>query len=153
MAESASAARASDFGGLPICSTLREMPRDYQQIECSSRAPLRGECRFSLNSNGVETEYLIEDGVVVDKRVNLRPGARGAGPFGLQRDDDKASAARHVLASTGLATRYWTDSEDETAGYLQSTDVICGQNTSYTIFVWFRRGKARSVSVSTLPAM
>ncbi|MGV7122994.1 hypothetical protein ACVENA_19830 [Sphingopyxis sp. 550A] len=153
MAEPALATRASDFGGLPICSKLRAMPRGYHPIECNRRAPLSGECRFSLNNNGASTEYLIEDGMVIDKRVNLRSGTRGAGPFGLHRDEDQASAARNVLASTGLATRYWADSEDETAGYLQSTDVMCGRNKSYTIYVWFRRGKAQSVSVSTLPAI
>lgn len=153
MAEPALATRASDFGGLPICSKLRAMPHGYHPIECNSRTPLRGDCRFSLNSNGTSTEYLIEDGMVIDKRVNLHASMRRAGPFGLRRDEDQVSAARKVQARTGLATQYWTDSEDETAGYLQSTDVMCSRNKSYTIYVWFKRGKAHSVSVSTLPVM
>lgn len=153
MAEPALAARTSDFGGLPICSKLRAMPRGYRPIEYNSRTPLSGECRFSLNNMGVSTQYLIENGVIVDKRVNLRADTLGTGPYGLRRDEGQAGAARKVLASTGLATRYWPDDEDETAGYLQSTDVMCGRNKSYTIYVWFRRGKAQSVSVSTLPIM
>ncbi|WP_446652306.1 hypothetical protein [Blastomonas sp.] len=152
IAEPALAACASDFSGLPICSKLRAMPRGYHPIECNSRTPLRGECRFSLNSNGASAEYLIEDGMVIAKQVDLRIGTRAAGPFGLRRDEDHASAAHKILASTGLTTRYWDDSEDETAGYLQSTDVMCGRNKSYTIYVWFRRGKAQSVSVSAIPA-
>lgn len=153
LAEPALAARIGDFAGLPICSKLHAMPRGYHPIECSRRTPLRGECRFLLNSHGASTEYLIEDGMVIDKQVNLRVGTRDTGPFGLRRDEGQASAARKVLASTGLATRYWADSEDEGAGYLQSTEVMCGRNKAYTIYVWFRRGKAQSVSVSTLPVM
>lgn len=149
----ASAARLGDFGGLPICSKLRAMPRGYNPIECSTRAPLRGDCRFSLNGEGISIEYLIEDGIVIEKRVDLRTGMRSVGPFGLRRDEDQASAARKVRTSTGLATRYWTDSEDEASGYLQSRDVMCGRSKSYTIYVWFKRDKAWSVSVSTLPAI
>lgn len=151
--EPAMAARTGDFGGLAICSRLHAMPRGYRPIQCNSGTPLAGDCRFLLTSQGVPVEYLIEYGVVVDKRVRLRAGSRKVGPFGIVRDEGRTSAARKIQASTGLSARYWADSEVEDAGYLQSTEVSCSRNSSYTIYVWFRHGGAESVSVSTLPAM
>ncbi|MBD3728362.1 MAG: hypothetical protein IE933_01520 [Sphingomonadales bacterium] len=149
----AMAAPASDFGGLAICSTLKAMPRNYRPGECSARNPLKGECRFSITSQGRQIDYLIENGVVIDKVVKLRAGARSPGPFGIVRGEAQESAARKIWRSTKLTTRYWTDSEDADAGYLQSDDVGCGRNKSYTVYVWFRHGRAESVSVSTLPAI
>jgi len=153
LAEPAMAARTGDFGGLPICSRLNAMPRGYRPSECNSRSPLSGECRFFLTAKGMRTEYLIENGIVLEKRVSLRAGPRSANPFGLLRGESRANTAGKVRASTGLATRYWDDAEDAGAGYLQSTEVNCSRTKSYTISVWFRNGRAEAVSVSTLPAM
>lgn len=145
----AAAARMGDFGGLAICSKLNAMPRGYRPSECSRRAPLRGECRFTLTSGGMPIEYRIQDGVVFDKKVPL--GAGPAGPYGLRGGDDYQAAARKISVGTGLSSRHWPDIEDNAASYLQSDDTNCGRNRSYSIYVWFRNGRAQSVSVSTLP--
>lgn len=146
----ASAALKGDFAGLPICSKLNAMPRGYRPTECNRRAPLRGECRFTLTSNGMPIEYLIDDGVVLDKKVPLSAGP--STPYGLRDGDDYDAAAHKVRVGTGLSSRKWTDNEDEAASYIQSDDVTCGRNKSYSIYVWFRNGRAKSVSISTLPA-
>lgn len=148
----ASAAPRGDFAGLAICSKLSAMPKGYKAIECNTHAPLRGECRFSLASNGIAIEYLVENGLVLDKKTALSPRGSFAAPYGLRNGDDYEIAARKIKASTGLSSQHWTDSEDEAASYLQSDEVSCGRNKSYTIYVWFKNGRAESVSVSTLPA-
>lgn len=146
----ASAALRGDFAGLAICSKLNTMPRGYRPTECNRRAPLRGECRFALTSNDMPIEYLIDDGVVLDKKVP--PSASSAAPYGLRDGDNYETAARKIRVGTGLSSRKWTDSEDEDASYLQSDDVSCGRDKSYSIYVWFTNGHAKSVSISTLPA-
>lgn len=152
LVEPAIAARGGDFGGLPICSKLNAMPRGYRPSRCNSRSPLRGECSFSLSSQGITADYILDDGIVVDKSVRLRGGPRPANPFGLLRGEGRANAAGKVRMRTGLVTQYWDDTEDAGAGYLQSTEVNCSRSKSYTVRVWFRNGRAESVSVSTLPA-
>jgi len=146
----ASAALMGDFAGLPICSTLNVMPKGYQPIECNKRAPLRGECRFTLTSDHMPVEYLINDGVVLDKKVPL--SASPSTPYGLRDGDDYEVTERKIRAATGLSSRKWADNEDEAASYLQSDDMTCDRNKSYSIYVWFKNGRAKSVSISTLPA-
>lgn len=142
-----------DFPGLPICSKLKSMPKGYKAIACDARAPLQGECRFTLSTSGLSIEYLIDDGVVLDKAITLGNIASLAAPYGLTRDDSHESAARKVKGHTGLPSQHWTDGDDETLSYLQSDQVTCGKNMSYTIYVWFRNDRAESVSVSTLPVI
>ncbi len=151
LAEPVIAKSASDLTGLPICSALKAMPQGYRPLECDVHSPLRGSCRFSLADRAGAVEYLMENGTILDKRMRLKAGVQNKASFGIIRDDGRLAAARKILTSTGLKTRYWTDSEDATTSYLQSTDVNCGPNKSYTIYVWFRNGRAESVSVSTLP--
>lgn len=149
----ASAAQRGDFSGLPICSKLKTMPVGYKAKACSVRTPLRGECRFTLPSNGLSIEYLIDNGVILDKTVKLRANAGIAMPYGLTPGESHESVSQKIRGRTALASRYWTDSDDEAVSYLQSDDVSCRRNMSYTIYVWFRNGRAGSVSVSTLPAI
>ena len=146
----AAATLKGDFAGLAICSKLRTFPQGSRPSACNLRAPLRGECRFSLVSNGMPIAYLIEDGMVLDKKSELRRGV--AAPYGLRRGESYASAAAKIKASTGLSSRHWNDSEEQGKSYLQSEDISCGANKSYSIYVWFRNGAAEAVSVSTLPA-
>jgi hypothetical protein len=68
------------------------------------------------------------------------------------KDDSYGAAARKIRASTGLSSRHWADSDEEAAGYLQSDDVSCKRNKSCTIYVWFKNGRAESVSASKFPA-
>ena len=148
-----SAALRGDFAGLAICSKLDSMPKGNKLFECNKRTPLRGECRFTLTNNGMAISYLIEDGIVLDKKVVLSADAHFSAPFGLRRGDSYGTAARKIRATTGLSSRHWADGDEEAAGYLQSDDVICGRNKSHTIYVWFKNGRAVSVSASTLPAL
>lgn len=150
-AVSVAAHASSDLAGLPICKTLRSMPRGYRPLECDSRSPLKGNCRFLLSERAGPIEYLLENGTVIDKRISLRAGSPGITAFGVARNDGPLPASRKMLASTGLKTHYWTDSDDATISYLQSTDIGCGPAKSYSVYIWFRHGKAESVSVSTLP--
>ena len=117
------------------------------------RDPLRGECRFTLTSNGMTIDYLVADGTVVDKTFILEGRADVPAPYGLRRWDSHDGAARKVRSITGLSSRYWTDSDAPDVSYLQSDEVPCGQGLSYSIYVWFKDGKAESVSVSTLPVI
>lgn len=149
----ASAALRGDFPGPAICSKLNAMPKGYKAHGCNKRTPLRGECRFTLPGNGIPIEYLIDNGLVLDKTVTLGSSASIAAPFGLRRGDGYDSAARKIRDSAGLASQQWTDSDDEAVSYLQSDAVSCGRSMSYTIYVWFRNGGAESVSVSTLPVV
>lgn len=142
-----------DFAGLAICSKLGAMPSRYKPRVCNAREPLRGECRFTLTSNGMTIEYLVADGTVVDKSFNLGARPDVPAPYGLRRGDSYDGAARKIRSITGLSSRYWTDSDAPDASYLQSDEVPCRQGLSYTIYVWFRDGKAESVSVSTLPVI
>ena len=152
LAAPASAAQRGDFAGLAICSKLLALPKAYKATECNRRAPLRGECRFTLSSNGMPIEYLMEDGVVLAKDVKLAAGARFAAPYGLSHGESRQGAARKIRATTGLSSQHWEDSEEPGTSYLQSDSVQCGASKAYTIYVWFRDGRAKSVSVSTLPA-
>jgi hypothetical protein len=98
-------------------------------------------------------DYLVANGTVVEKIFILGGHADGPAPYGLRRGDSYDSTARKVGSITGLSSRYWTDADDPDVSYLQSGEVSCGQGLSYTIYVWFRDGKAESVSVSTLPVI
>lgn len=141
-----------DLPGLAICSTIKALPGGFRQTECDVRRPLVGDCRFSLAQDGITVAYLVEYGVVLDKRMIL-PIRQGAyKPFGIERGVGHQRAARMIHAATGLASRLWTDSEEPRTSYLQSDDVSCGKTRSFSIRVWFRDGKATAVSVSTLPA-
>lgn len=149
----ASEATQRDFAGLAICAKLNAMPTRYRAKACDPREPLRGECRFSLTSNGMSVNYLVANGTVVEKSVILGGRADVPGPYGLRRGDSYDSAARKVRSSASLSSRHWTDDDDPDVSYLQSDDVPCGDGLSYTIYVWFKDGKAESVSVSTLPVI
>lgn len=146
-----SAVSAADFGGLAICSRLTAMPAGAKLAECNRRAPLAGDCRFRLSSNGTSIEYLLGDGIVLAKRVTLNAGS--AMPWGLHSGDDAQTAARKVTARTGLDTRLWNDVEDSDATYLQSSAAACRSSQTYAVYVWFSHGRATAVSVSTLPPL
>lgn len=145
----ACAAHAIDFAGLAVCSTLSGLPPAHRPIGCDATTPLRGECRFTLTLDGLSVAYLIEEGVVLSKTALLRRGV--SMPYGLRAGDTNQVAARKILARTGLTSRSWKDTEEPTVTYLQSRDVNCGAQRSYAIYVWFSNGRARTVSVSTLP--
>lgn len=100
----ASAAFRGDFAGLAICSKLSAIPKGCRTIDCHARAPLRGECRFTLASNGIGIEYLIKNAQVLDKKIVLSAHAGFAAPYGLHHGDDYETAARKIKASTGLAS-------------------------------------------------
>lgn len=136
-----------DLGGLPICAKLTKMPPACAPI---ARGARNAYCRFALTRNGRTIEHLVTDGLVVTKRVVLRAGP-GGDSFGVRRGMSPASAARSIQATIVTATRYWPDAEDSDAAYLQSGDIACAGTRSYRVYVWFRHGAARSVSVSTLP--
>lgn len=148
----ASAALKGDLAGLAMCSKLRAMPKGYRPIACNRRAPLRGECQFTLTSNGMPIEYLIEDGMVLAKTVRLSAGARSAAPFGVRYGDDFTRATSRIWANTGLSSNHWVADEEPGVTYLQSDEVSCASSKAYSIYVWFKNGAAQSVSVSTLPA-
>jgi len=138
-----------DLGGLPICARLTKVPPACAPTAWDARnAP----CRFVLTRNGRLIEHLVTGRVVVAKRVALRAGL-GGDAFGVQRGMSPASAARSIRATIFMAMRYWADVEDTDAGYLQSGDIACTATRSYRVYVWFRRGAAQAVSVSTLPPL
>lgn len=147
------AALKGDFAGLAICSKLKALPKGHRVVTCDKRTPLRGECKFVLSSNGIPIEYLIENGMVLEKYVTLEAGAAFVAPFGIRYGENSKSTASKINASTGLSSKYWTDSDDETESYLQSDDVMCGKSKSFAVYVFFDNGKATSVSVSAIPAV
>ncbi|MGQ7828807.1 hypothetical protein [Altererythrobacter sp. Z27] len=98
-------------------------------------------------------DYLIENAIILDKTVTLGASAKVVAPFGLRRGDGHETAARKIRDIVGVSSEYWTDYDDEAASYLQSEAVNCEKKQSFTIYVWFRDGKALSVSASTLPAI
>lgn len=151
MTAQAFAAPAADFGGLAICSRLTAMPVGSRLADCKRRAPLAGNCHFSLSSDGMSIEYLLKDGTVLAKKVTLNAGT--AMPWNLRAGDDAKTAARKLKARTGLDARLWNDVEDSAASYLQSSDAACAFGQTYAVYIWFSHGRATEVSVSSLPPL
>lgn len=147
------AAVKNDLAGLAICSRLKAMPKGYRATNCSRRTPLRGECRFTMTSNDMPIEYLLDNGTVLSKSARLYAGAKFAAPFGLRVSDNFESARRRVERITGLSFKLWTDDQNENAHYLQSDAVVCNKNKSYSIYVWFKNDRTTGITVSTLPAI
>lgn len=147
----AQAAARADFGSIPICASLRAMPRGYQAVDCNRAAPLR-ECTFRLPTDQMPVHYLIEGGKLLQKAVAFQPGRAIRAPFGLTAADTIQTAERKLRLATGLTFETWDDEADSEGGrYLQSADVTCPGN-SYNVRAFFSKaGRITEVSVSSLP--
>jgi hypothetical protein len=141
----------SDFAGFAVCSRLRAMPKSAKLLKCNVRTPLRGECRFRLANGSMSIDYQAKDGFILKKITKLTQNS--AGPYGLTGHDNVITAARKIKNRTGLSAKFWDDVYDLESGYLQSEPVSCGRNKAYSVYVWFKDGRASQVSVSTLPAL
>jgi hypothetical protein len=146
-------ASTPDFGAIPICSTLSIMPRGFIASGDCVR-PAVASCRFTLPNDRLNTRYLVEGSILVDK--TYRFVRNEIGPFGIRRQDTIAQVRNKLSRLAGLRMRYWTmekEINDENGAYLESNHMPCSRGT-YSLTVWFTPlGRATGVTVSTLPVL
>jgi hypothetical protein len=141
-----SAATTADMSGLPICSTMKQIPKGFRATgDCDRMSPMES-CTFTLQSDGNKISYFVESGVIKTKIFRLN--SKFSGPFSLSPLDSPKIAKAKVKKATGLSMKQYDDPEL----YLQSTEKKCSNNV-YTISVYFNTKRlAQEVVVSSLPA-
>jgi hypothetical protein len=142
-----SAAATADMVGLPICSTMKQIPKGFHATgDCDRMSPLDS-CTFSLQSDDNKISYFVESGVIKSKTFRLN--SKFAGPFSLSPVDSLSIAKAKIKKATGLSMKQYDDPEL----YLQSTEKKCSSNV-YTISVYFNTKRlAQEVVVSSLPTI
>jgi hypothetical protein len=146
---SATSAEAKDFGSLPICKTLKAMPKGYiaSKVDCDTGQPMQ-DCTFRLKGDTSRTDYIVSKSVIIQKTFRFEE--RSKGPFALRKSDNMKIAQSKIQRASGKSATIFDDADGR---YIQTQDIACPAGI-YNIRVFFGADdKISEVSVSTLPVI